>query len=178
MDPDKSHVVFVGWHDELDTRSRWSPLKMENHAFTASPVPGTLFLGLDHVPQNWPYLFQWSGVSQDAGVDLGNYPVLMARVPQVQGYAHLDIDVLGEAGEVLNTLRTTTLTKPGISTLDLGASLPAKYTQLRIRLIVGGPNDGCCATYNWVRFVSRPDAVFLTAHPDWNHVRRAGGMLR
>jgi len=170
--------VAVGWHDEMDDRFRWSPLNMENRAFTAAPVPGALFLGLERVPAGWPYAFQWSGVSQDLTVDVANFPFLMARVSQVQGYAHLDIDLLGPKGEVQNTTRSTTVQASGMSTVDLTSFVPAGVQRFRLRLIVGGPNSGCCATYRWVRFVSKADAEFLRAHPDWSRVRRPGNMLR
>ena len=176
--PSNERTIFVGWNDEMDYRLRWSPLNMENRAFTATPTPGTLFLGLDHVPANWPYEYQWSGVSQDVGVNVAKFPILMARVSQVQGYAHLDIDVLGSKGQVLMTLRTSTLNAPGLSTLDLSHTFFPDNYHLRLRLIVGGTNDGCSATYNWVRFVSKSDSDFLQSHPDWRNVRRNGIMLR
>jgi hypothetical protein len=164
-------VVTVGWHDEMDSRSNWGGLNVQNKAFVATPAKGTLFLGLNRVPPNWPYQYQWSGVTQDATVDLAHFPVLMARTTQIQGYAHLDIDVLGQRGEVLNTLRTSTLNKPGLSVINLSKQVTPGLHKLRLRLIVGGSNDGCCATYDWVRFVSQADAEFLTKHPDWNKVR-------
>lgn len=174
---DPSQIV-VGWLDEMDNRYNWAPLQMENRAFVAVPTPGTLFLGLDHTPPNWPYQFQWSGVTRDAYVDIARFPVATARVTQVQGYAHLDIQVIGPKGDVVNTLRTTTLTSPGISRLDLSKSLPAGSYRFHIRLIVGGPNEGCCATYDWLRFVTAKDADFLAKHPDWTNVRLVTGMLR
>jgi hypothetical protein len=79
----------------------------------------------------------------------------------------MDIDVLDASGSAVKTLRTSTLNDPGVSTLDLGTVLDPAIYSLRLRLIVGGPNSGCCATYKWVRFVSRTDAEFLTKHPDW-----------
>lgn len=178
MPKDHRRTVFVGWHDEMDSRSPWGPLNMQNKAFVAQPAPGTLFLGLDHVPADWPYAFQWSGVTQDANVDIARFPVLLARVRQVQGYAHLDVDVLGAKGEVVNTLRSSTLNGSGLSTIDLSKVLTPTFYRLRLRLIVGGPNEGCCATYDWVRFVDKGDAEFLTLNPDWDRVRLYGSMLR
>ncbi len=175
---DHRRTVFVGWHDEMDSRSNWSTLDMQNKAFVAQPIPGTVFLGLDRVPANWPYSYQWSGVTQVANVDVARYPILMSRVRQVQGYAHLDIDVLGPKGEVINTLRSATLNNPGLSTIDLSQVLAPAFYRLRLRLIVGGPNEGCCATYDWVRFVDKGDAEFLTLNPDWDRVRQYGLSLR
>ena len=157
--------IVVGWHDEMDDRVRWKPLAVGNKAFVAVPTPDALFLGLDMVPPNWPYTYQWSGVEQDARVDVARYPVVSAYIVQVQGYAHLDIDVLDSGGKVTRTERTSTLTSPGVATLDLGKDLaPGVYT-LHVRLIVGGPNSGCCATYKWVRFTTSRDADYLSRHP-------------
>ncbi|AIE84579.1 hypothetical protein OP10G_1211 [Fimbriimonas ginsengisoli Gsoil 348] len=174
----KHRIVFVGWHDEMDSRDQWGALDMENKAFTAAPTKGTIFLGLDRAPANWPYGYQWSGVTRDLYVDVARFPMLMARVIQVQGYAHLDIDVLDAKSKAINTLRSNTLTAPGISSIDLGRLLPPGQAHLRLRLIVGGPNEGCCATYDWVRFVNKVDADFLTKDPDWGYVRMHGMMLR
>lgn len=162
--------IVVGWNDELDSRAHWSPLNVENKARVSGP-PGVLLLSLGQVPTGWPYEYQWSGVSQDLRVDLARFPVLMAKVNWVQGYAHLDIDVVDAAGVAVKTFRSSTLTAAGLSTVDLGKELDPAYYSLRIRLIVGGPNSGCEATYDWVRFVSRRDSEFLTAHPEWDLVR-------
>lgn len=175
---DRRRTVYVGWHDEMESRSYWGPLNMQNKAFVAQPTKGTLFLGLDQVPDNWHYEYQWSGLTREANVNVASYPILMARVRQVQGYAHLDIDILGAKGEVVETVRSSTLNAPGLSTIDLGPHLPAGYHRLRLRLIVGGPNQGCCATYDWVRFVNKSDAAFLTLHPDWDRVRLGGLSMR
>lgn len=170
--PDSSHpVIPVGRHDELWAARAWGPLAMENKAHVSVPKHGRLFLWLDHVPEGWPYTFQWSGVTRDARVDLARFPVLMARVEQVKGYAHLDIDVLDAAGKSVKTLRSSTLNDPGISTIDLSKALDPAVYSLRLRLIVGGDNTGCSATYDWVRFVSPADAPFLIQHPDYTKVR-------
>ncbi len=139
---------------------------MENKAFVAVPTPDTLFLGLDSVPANWPYAYQWSGVQQDARVDIARNPIVSAYITQVQGYAHLDIDVLDAGGRVVRTERTTTLTSPGVSTYDLGKVLTAGVYAFHVRLIVGGANSGCCATYKWVRFTTPREAEFLSRHPE------------
>jgi len=174
--PQHAHYsIPVGWHDELERSSNWGPLNMENKAQVIAP-PGTLLLTLGHVPANWPYTYQWSGVTQDANVDLATYPVLMAKANYVFGYAHMDIDVLDGRGQVEQTLRSSTLNAPGLSSVDLGASLKPGQYHLRLRLIVGGQNEGCAAIYDWVRFVKRSDVDFLTNNPDWPYVRMDGGM--
>lgn len=166
----KYKMVYVGWQDEMDSRYNWSPINMENKAFVAQPTKSKLFLGLDKVPANWPYQYQWSGVTRDLEIDSSQYPVLMARVSQVQGYAHLDLELIGKNGAVENTIRTSTLTVSGLAQVDLRNSIPAGIRRLRVRLIVGGPNEGCCATYDWVRFVTPEDAAFLEKNPDWQYV--------
>ncbi len=158
--------IVCGWADELDTPSGWAPLEVENKAHVYQPYRGSVLLGLDHVPSNWPYAYQWSGVTRDVTVDTGRYPVLLARVLWVQGYAHMDIDVLDSQGKPVKTLRTTTLNGPGLSELDFDPSDDPIPQALRLRLIVGGPNEGCSATYDWVRFVRKADAERLKSHPD------------
>lgn len=178
LDPLREPTVVVGWCDELNSTGYWSPLAMENQARINVPYPGFVLLSLGHVPDNWPYTFQWSGISQDAQVDVARFPVLMARVQWVQGYAHMDIDVLDARGKAVRTLRSSTLNGPGLSKIDLSQVLdPASY-RLRLRLIVGGDNSGCSATYDWVRFVDQKGAEFLETHPDWNKIRIFGRVDR
>src|SRR5580658_2439306 len=74
-------IIWTGWHDEMGSRYTWKPLDMANRAFVAAPTPGQVFLGLDTVPKNWPYTYQWSGVQQKAQVDVAKYPVVSAYVP-------------------------------------------------------------------------------------------------
>jgi len=164
--PPHAQMVSPGWHDELSSVSGWGPLSLENKAHVFHSDEGEMLLSLNHVPGGWPYQYQWSGVTRDVQADLGRWPVLMARCTGVLGYAHMDIEVLDRAGKVVKGFRSSTITSAGVSEVDLRASLdPAVYT-LRLRLIVGGPNEGCSATYDWVRFVSRPDAQALRAHPE------------
>jgi len=178
VSPCCSPGIAVGWHDEMDNRVRWKPLATDNKAFVAVPTPDVIFLGLDTVPQNWPYTYQWSGVQQDARVDIARFPVVSAYLTQVQGYAYLDIDVLDSGGKVSQTVRTPTLTSPGVATLDLGKDLSPAVYSFRIRLIVGGPNSGCCATYKWVRFTTTREADYLSRHPAYKVVDRPIGMSR
>jgi len=176
-EPMPGPTIVVGWQDELDSPSRWEPLAMENQARVIAP-PGVLILSLGHVPDNWPYTYQWSGVTQDASVDVARFPVLMAKVNWVQGYAHMDIDVLDAQDRAVKTLRSSTLNGQGISTVDLVGSLDPAYYRLRLRLIVGGDNAGCAAIYDWVRFVGKKDAEFLAKNPDWTKLRLAGAIDR
>lgn len=162
--------IHTGWTDELNQGALWAPLGMENKAASLSLKEGELFLVLGRVPADWPYPYQWSGVSRDASIDIARFPVLMARTTFVKGYVHLDIDVLDAKGKALKTLRSSILTAAGISMIDLGKDLDPAIYSLRIRMIVGGPNDGCAAAYDWVRFVRREDAEFLTQHPEFNNV--------
>lgn len=171
-------TVVVGWCDELNSATYWSPLAMENQARVNVPYPGYVLLSLGHVPDNWPYAYQWSGISQDAQVDVARFPVLMARVQWVQGYAHMDIDVLDARGKAVKTLRSSTLNERGLSKIDLSQTLDPGTYRLRLRLIVGGDNSGCSATYDWVRFVDQKGAEFLDAHPDWNKIRIYGQVYR
>jgi len=62
--------------------------------------------------------------------------------------------------------------------IDLSKSLKPAFYRLRLRLIVGGPNEGCCATYDWVRFVDQCNSAFLVQNPDWDRVRLDGLTLR
>lgn len=166
-------AIQCGWHDELNDPLRWSDLAMDNKARLNEPSEGRFILSLGHVPANWPYEFQWSGVSQDAFDSIDRFPVLMARVEYVQpgSYAHMDIDVVDSSGKAVKTFRSSTLRGPGLSTIDFTGQLDPAFYHLRLRLIVGGDNVGCAATYDWVRFVSQKDAAFLNQHPDWEKVR-------
>jgi hypothetical protein len=162
--------VVVGWSDEMNRADRWKPLGVVNQAKIATPKPGLLSLSLKAVPAGWPYEYQWSGVTQEATVDVGKYPVLAARVVGLEGYAHLDIDVLDAKGKAVKGLRASTLTEPGLTKINLGESLDPAVYHLRIRLIVGGPNSGCRADYSWIRFYRAEDDAFVTAHPDYQGV--------
>ena len=157
----------------MNAKSSWQPLNMENKAFVEQPVPGKLFLGLAQVPPSWPYTFQWSGLSQNLSLDVAHYPVLIAKVDQVHGYAHMDIDVLDSAGHATRTLRSSTLNAPGLSEIDLGKELEPAVYRLQFRIIVGGENSGCSATYDWVRVVNREDAALLRAHPEYSRIMDA-----
>lgn len=169
---DPNHpTILAGWDDELTDSRTWAPLDMENKAHVAAEERHRFTLWLDHVPQGWPYTFQWSGISKEARVDVAKFPVLMARVGPVKGYAHMDIDVLDAAAKAVKTLRTSTLNGPGLSTIDLTSALDPAVYHFALRLIVGGDNSGCSAEFNWVRFVSAKDATFLTAHPDYNKIK-------
>jgi hypothetical protein len=165
--------ISVGWNDELNHPDRWSPLSIDNKAKVEASKKGRLTLSLGQRPADWPYTYQWSGVQQKLHVDLARFPVVAARLNQVTGYAHLDIDVLDAAGKVVKGFRSTTLDGPGVVWTDLSKSLdPAIYT-LNLRLIVGGDNSGCSVAYDWVRFVSVTDGPFLLEHPDYQNVRLA-----
>jgi hypothetical protein len=169
----------IGWHDDFDRQGAWQPLDMENRADERLLRPGTLRLSLKHVPDGWPYAYQWSGLKTNILADVARYPVLMAYVTHVHGYAHLDIDVLDADDHPVKTMRSSTINvstlkdsgeageiPEGLVVADLGKELlPANY-HLQLRLIVGGANSGCSAEYRWIRFVARKDADRLADHPN------------
>ncbi len=167
----ESKAITVGWHDEMTSARRWQPLSIDNKARVADAGSGQSRLSLGHVPEGWPYQYQWSGVSRDMRIDISRFPVLMAFVPGVHGYAHMDIDVLDARGKAVRGFRSSTLTAPGVSQIDLGESLDPAIYNLRVRLIVGGPNEGCQADYDWVRFAKRADAAFFAANPGFTNVQ-------
>lgn len=167
------YQVKVGWHDELNRTSKWMRLEGDNPAKVTAPVRGAMQLELGHRPSGWPHEYQWSGVAREARVDIARFPVLAARVREVQGYAHLDVEVLDAHGKARKAFRSSTVKGEGVCVYDFSKELdPAVYT-LRLRLIVGGPNQGCKATYDWVRFTTQRDGWLLQRHPDWQRVTQA-----
>lgn len=160
--------IKLGWHDELNNLKPWHVLAVENRPGVTAPARGSLKLSLSKVPTGWPYTFQWSGVQRDVTVDIGRHPFLAAQVAEVAGYGHLDIDVLDRQGKAVKTLRTSTLQAPGVCFIDLSKDLDPAVYRLRLRLIVGGPNEGCSVTYNWVRFTSKQHGERLLADPGFS----------
>lgn len=159
----------VGWSDEMNGRG-WKSLNGGSKVRSDHPERGLLQLSLPHVPADWPYQYQWGGVTRDMDVNVGLYPVVAGRVVEVQGYAHLDIEALNPSGKVVKGIRSSTITHSGLVTADLSTILdPAKY-RLRVRLIVGGPNEGCRATYTWLRFLKKEDLAFVSEHPDFQKI--------
>lgn len=162
--------IKLGWHDELNNPKPWRVLAVENRPSVTAPARGSLKLSLSKVPTGWPYTFQWSGVQRDITVDIGRHPFLSAQVADVTGYGHLDIDVLDRQGKAVKTLRTSTLQTPGVCFIDLSKDLDPAVYRLRLRLIVGGPNEGSSVTYNWVRFTSKQDGERLLADPGFSRL--------
>lgn len=132
---------------------RWSHLAIENKPAISKRKHGLLELELKQVPNGWPYEYQWSGITRHVRVDIAKFPVLQASVPRLVGYAHLDIEVLDSSGKAVKGVRSTTITSPGTIVANLGDSLDPAIYRLRLRLIVRGPNSGCKAVYDWIRFV-------------------------
>lgn len=160
---------MLGWNDEFDYVEPWRVLESSNKAGVVSEV-GHSKLVLGPVPEGWPYEYQWSGIQREVRIDVAQYPYLIAKVDNVLGYAHVDIDVLDAAKNPVKGLRASTLQTSGLSWIDLSQELdPAVYT-LRIRLIVGGSNAGCSVSYDWLRFTSPEDGKILLAHPDYPFV--------
>lgn len=167
---DEKRPIQVGWSDEMNKVSQWEMLGPENPPKVSVPVAGAMRLTLGKVPGDWPYEYQWSGVTRCAVVDVARFPVASAYVSELLGYAHLDLDVLDAKGTKVKGFRSSTLQAGGVTFVDLGSSLdPAVYT-FRVRIIIGGSNEGCWGTYNWVRFTSASDAAFLHTHPSWGKI--------
>ena len=108
-------------------------------------------------------------------MDIARFPNLIASITEVSGYAHLDVDVLDDKGKAVKTLRSPTLTSPGVSAINLRESLDPAVYQLRVRMIVGGPNAGCSASYDWLRFVGKTS---LSATPKAFPVPFGGSLRR
>lgn len=157
--------VAVGWNDELEVLSAWRDLRTSNKPQTIRREEGGLTLRLPQVPDRWPYQYQWSGLTREAVVDLDRYPVLLAKVDAVSGYAHLDLEERDVDGAAVRGKRTPGLTTPGIIRFDLGDEAK-NVRRLTLRLIVGGPNEGASATFRWVRFASRETADLIEKNPD------------
>jgi hypothetical protein len=164
--------IAAGWTDELNTISSWAPRDGGMRAEAYSESPGAMTLRLAHVPDGFPYSYQWGGVTREATVDLGRYPVLVARVLDVRprSYTHLDVESRDYSGKPVTTLRTPTLVKGGLIVFDLGDTLGTDVRRLTLRINVGGAPEGAKCTYGWVRFVSRKGLALLRAHPDLQDV--------
>ena len=136
-------------------------------------------LRLPHVPEGFPYQYQWSGVTRSISADLAHWPILIANVGSLDAgsYAHLDIEEHDFAGRTVRTFRSPTLTHPGLTSIDLGKATDASVRRLTIRLIVGGKQAGAKCSYNWVRFVRREDLAYLLEVPGLQSVtsREPGG---
>ncbi len=173
--PPKSHTsapLVVGWHDEMNRPENWKPLALENQPDIYAESPGLLTLRLPHVPEGFPYEYQWSGVTRSLSADLAHYPVLVANVGSMDAgsYAHLDIEEHDFSGHVTHTWRSPTLTHPGLTSIDLGKAIDSSVRRLTVRLIVGGKLAGAKCSYNWVRFVRREDLVYLQEVPGLQYV--------
>jgi len=168
----KNAPMPVGWHDEFNDLGGWKPIGLENAADVYAARPGAMTLRLPHVPEGFPWSFQWSGVTATASVDLGRYPIVVARISRVQkgSYAHLDLEERDYSGHPVRTLRSSTVVEPGLSVLDLGKEWGSYTRRIVLRLIVGGALTGAQCEYAWVRFVRREDLPILMAHPDWQNV--------
>ena len=158
LEHSQPRAIVAGWKDDLGSTKGWKSLPVENRVKVQAPKHGLMRLSLGHVVDGWPYEYQWSGVTKDVRGDIGRYPALMARLVDVQGYTHLDIEVLDAQGKVTKSMRSSTLTAPGLCTIDLSKHLDPAVYRLRLRLIVGGPNEGCSSTYDWIRFLRPSDA--------------------
>lgn len=163
----KHGPVLLGWNDEFDKSNSWTALNAQNKVGVVADK-GKLKLVLGPVPSDWPYQYQWSGLERVLRIDIARYPYLIAKVDTVSGYAHLDIEALDAGNKPFKSLRASILQSPGISSIDLSQDLDPAIYSLRIRLIVGGPNTGCSALYDWIRFTSVKDGKFLLKNPDYS----------
>ena len=164
--------LVVGWHDEMNAPGLWKPLGAENQADCYATRTGAVTLRLPHVPDGYPYPYQWSGVTRTVSADLAHYPVLIARVSSMEpgSYAHLDIEERDFAGRTTHSYRSPTLTAPGLTLVDLGREIGPSVRRLTLRLIVGGKLAGAKCEYDWVRFVRREDVGYLKEVPDLQNV--------
>lgn len=164
---------IVGWHDEMNDLATWKPRDggMPPEIFVAHP--GAITLRLAHVPDGYPYSYQWGGVTRTATVDLGRYPILVARISSIKpgSYCHLDVEQLDYSGKPVKTKRTPTLEFPGLSTFDLGKEYGPHVWRVVMRINVGGKLEGAEAEISWVRFVRREDLSLLKELPDWQIVK-------
>lgn len=151
--------IPVGWHDELATPGLWVPLDGGTQPIVR--IPRASHIELRFAPQtaDWPYQFQWGGVRRFISFDPRRHPVIIARVTDVQGYAHLEIE--DERGR---GLRSSAVQSPGYVRLDMPADKSMQRYELR--LIGGGPNSGASVTYDWVRCTTAQGAARMIADPN------------
>lgn len=149
----KQSQAKIGTRDELTRIGKWGQIGVGRKATVASRK-GLLRLSLSHVPKDWPYEYQWGGVGREMSVDVRKFPILTAKVSELRGYAHMDIDVLDAKGKPVKSIRSSGLQGAGTTSADLSTILDPAIYRVRVRLIVGGPNEGCYATYDWVRFTA------------------------
>ncbi len=172
LSPARRAPLVVGWHDEMNDPGLWKPMTLENQPDIYAERPGVVTLRLPHVPNGYPYQYQWSGVTRNLTADLARYPVLIANVSELDAdsYAHLDIVEYDFNGQEAGRWRSPTLTHPGLSVVDLGKEIGPSVRRLTIRLIVGGKLEGAKCSYNWLRFVRRADVAYLQEVPDLQNI--------
>jgi hypothetical protein len=168
-------VLSVGWQDEMNDVATWKPREGGMPAQAFSARSGAITLRLAHVPEGFPYHYQWGGVTRSATVDLGRYPILVARISTVRpgSYCHLDAEQLDYGGKPIKTLRTPTLEYAGLSFLDLGKQYGPHIRRLVLRINVGGKLEGAECEVSWVRFIRREDLPLLQEQPDRQAVKLA-----
>ena len=166
-------ALVVGWHDEMNDLSTWQSLGGINGPDIFAARAGAMTLRLPQVPQGYPYTYQWGGVTRQASVDLGRYPVLVACVSRVGdgSYAHLELEERDFSGKSVRTLRAPTLQGKGLSVMDVGQAWGPQTRRINLRLIVGGALSGTSCEYAWVRFVRREDVAKLQAQTSDQQVR-------
>ena len=152
-------IAAAGWQDDMRDAHRWSSVSASMPVELSAGTSG-LEMSLPHVPPGFPFAYQWSGITRKAVVDLGRFPVLMARVSRMRSgsYAHIEVYERAYDGTLFRSARGSTLRGPGITSLDLGDTWGRDARRVEIRLIVGGPLEGAACEYAWVRAVSHAAA--------------------
>jgi hypothetical protein len=163
----------VGWHDEMNDLSAWKPREGGMPAEKFASRPGEMKLRLAHVPDGYPFAYQWGGVTRTATVDLGRYPILLMRVSGMGpgSYCHMDVEQHDYSGKPVKTLRMPTLESPGLAVFDLGKEYGPHVWRLVLRINVGGKLEGAEAEVSWIRFVRREDVPLLKEVPDLQAVK-------
>ncbi|MEZ0326333.1 MAG: hypothetical protein ACAH95_10545 [Fimbriimonas sp.] len=150
--------VPTGFRDEMRSLVPWTIYNKERPPAMTVTSKG-IKMTLPHVPEGWPYAYQWSGARRKITLDVARYGRLVADVPEITkgSYAHFEIAVLDAKDQEVKGFRSESVTEPGQIQFDLSTQLlPATY-RLDVRLIVGGSNEGASATYRWVKaFSSNP----------------------
>lgn len=166
-------AIGVGWHDEMNDISAWKARNGGMPAEMFASRPGEMKLRLAHVPDGYPFAYQWGGVTRAATVDLGRYPILVMRVSGMGpgSYCHMDVEQFDYSGKPVKTLRMPTLESPGVAVFDLGKEYGPYVWRLVLRINVGGKLEGAEAEVSWIRFVRREDVPLLKEVPDLQAVK-------
>jgi hypothetical protein len=150
----QSHAVTGVFRDEMRSLVPWNIYNTDRSPSMTITSKG-LKVTLGHVPDGWPYAYQWSGARRTIQLDVAHYPRLVADVPEVSSgsYAHFELSVLDANDREVKNLRSASVTEPGQIDFDLSKDLLPAIYKIDLRLIVGGSNNGASVTYRWVRAI-------------------------